>query len=143
MSNNLFKKSLEEILAEHNSNMPRKRPDDEEHRIQCDCVNWFHYQYPKYNLNLFAVPNGGRRDKVTAGKLKAEGVVAGVSDLILALRTYEYGALFIEMKTEKGKQSESQKIWQRKMEQDGYKYVVCHSFDEFKYEVEEYLKDII
>ena len=140
-----YKKSFEEILSLQNAGAfnERKHLDDEEHRIQCSCVNWFRYQYPRYSLNLFAVPNGGRRDKVTAGKLKAEGVVAGVSDLILALRTDEFGALFIEMKTEKGRQSESQKEWQRKIEQDGYKYVVCHSLEEFITEINNYIINII
>ena len=40
---------------------------------------WFNLKYPKLKGQLFAVPNGGRRDTVTGGKLKAEGVTAGVS----------------------------------------------------------------
>ena len=31
---------------------------------------------------LFAVPNGGGRSRIEAGIMKAEGVTAGVSDLI-------------------------------------------------------------
>ena len=58
---------------------------DAEHRLQCTCVRWFGYQYPELSALLFAVPNGGRRDPVTGARLKAEGVVAGVSDLILFL----------------------------------------------------------
>ena len=57
--------------------------NQEEHNIQCACVRWFNYQWPEYRGLLFAVPNGGARSKATAGKLKAEGVVAGVADLIL------------------------------------------------------------
>ena len=49
----------------------RKRPSDEEHRIQCTCVRWFSLQYPRLDGRLFAVPNGGRRDAVTAAKLRA------------------------------------------------------------------------
>ena len=91
----------------------RKRPSDEEHRIQCTCVRWFSLQYPQLDGRLFAVPNGGRRDAVTAAKLRAEGVVAGVADLILLKSNRDYGALLIEMKTTKGRQSESQKKWQK------------------------------
>ena len=64
------------------SNKVRKKPDDEEHRIQCECIRAFRYKYPNMNHNLFAVPNGGKRNKIIAGKMKAEGALAGVSDLI-------------------------------------------------------------
>lgn len=118
-----------------------RKPKDEEHRIQCACVRWFRLQYPQLNGRLFAVPNGGRRDVTTAAKLKAEGVIAGVSDLILLKSNHDYGALLIEMKTLKGRQRDSQKQWQNLVCADEeYKYVVCHSFDDFKREVDDYLK---
>jgi hypothetical protein len=56
---------------------PKRRPSkDDEHRIQCSCVQWFRLAYHHYHHSLFAVPNGGRRDKVTGARLKAEGVLA-------------------------------------------------------------------
>lgn len=116
----------------------RTRPKDEEHRIQCQCVRWFFLQYPKLRGRLFAVPNGGKRDVTTAAKLKAEGVVAGVADLILLVRNSKYGALLIEMKTRTGRQSESQKEWQ-KIVSDDYKYVVCRSVEDFINNVNLYL----
>jgi hypothetical protein len=112
---------------------------DEEHRIQAACVRWFRYQYPAHRNSLFAVPNGGRRDAATGARLKDEGVLPGVSDLILLKPTPEHHALLIEMKTAKGRQSPSQKQWQQYVERDKYKYVVCHSFDEFRETVEEYM----
>lgn len=112
---------------------------EEEHQIQCACVRWFRLQYPHFAHNLFAVPNGGRRDEVTAGKLKAEGVLAGVADLILLKSNAEFGALLIEMKTRTGRQRDTQKQWQKKIERDGYKYVICRSIDDFMREVNAYL----
>ena len=120
----------------------RKHHNDEEHRIQCACVHWFSLQYPKLKGRLFAVPNGGRRDEITGARLKAEGVVAGVADLILLKSNRDYGALLIEMKTRKGRQRETQKIWQNIVcADDEYKYVVCRSIDDFKREVDDYLKN--
>jgi len=126
---------------------PRKRPEDIEHEVQVQCVNWFkNLQHRKDAENLFAVPNGGWRNATTAGKLKAEGVTKGVADLILLKKNSQYGALLIEMKRPKrykqaeGTQSDDQIAWQAKMEKDGYKYVVCHSLDEFINEVENYLR---
>lgn len=50
--------------------------------------------------------------------------------------------LLIEMKTIKGRQSESQKKWQKTVcFNEEYKYVVCRSFDDFKREVDEYLRN--
>ncbi len=112
---------------------------NEEHNIQVACVRWFAYQYPEMKGLLFAVPNGGRRDRVTGAKLKAEGVVAGVSDLLLLVQSKGFGALCIEMKTEKGRQTDEQKAWQKAVERMGYRYVVCRSFDDFEREVKNYL----
>ena len=44
-----------------------------------------------------------------------------------------------QMKTSKGKQSPAQKVWQREMESRGYRYIVCHSFDEFREAIDDYL----
>ena len=134
-----FRKSFEEILAAQNATTPRRKPRDEEHQLQCACVKWFDMQYPEYRGLLFAVPNGGARSKATAGKLKAEGVVAGVADLILFMPMLHFG-LCIELKTQKGRQSEAQKAWQKKVERKNYKYIICRSFDEFKDEIERYLR---
>lgn len=139
------KKTFDELMAAYNKAATakhRKRPADEEHRLQCACVRWFAYQHPELQGRLFAVPNGGRRDAVTGAKLKAEGVTVGVSDLILLKSNSHYGALLIEMKTDTGRQSEGQKRWQNTVCAEGeYKYVVCRSVDDFRREVDEYLKD--
>lgn len=135
---------LDELRALANSGVSqRKRPSDIEHRLQCACVSWFRQQYPNMRHSLFAVPNGGRRDAVTGSKLKAEGVLSGVSDLILLQRTADYGALLIEMKTRTGRQAETQRRWQHAVEQDGYKYIVCRSLEDFMAQVNDYLKNII
>ena len=138
MSNN---RMTYQQLVEHQKRVkPRRHPDDEEHRIQCACVNWFRLQYPTHATALFAVPNGGRRDRVSGAKLKAEGVLPGVSDLILLVARGGYHALLIEMKTPKGKQSPAQKDWARDMAARGYLYVVCHSFDEFRKAIDDYMQ---
>ena len=96
-------------------------------------------QYPELKSLLFAVPNGGRRDELTGAKLKEEGATPGVSDLILLKSNKKYSTLCIEMKTKVGRQSESQKKWQKEVESVGNKYVVCRSIEEFMNEVNNYL----
>ncbi len=123
-------------------NKSRKKYRNDEHKLQVSMVNWFRLQYPSMRHNLFAVPNGGRRDASTGRRLKDEGVLAGVSDLILLKSNQHYGALLIETKTKKGTQRESQKEWESKITADGYKYVVVRSLDDFIKEVNDYLKDL-
>lgn len=130
---------IEEALARNEKR--RAHPKDWEHKIQVACVRWFRLQYPQYASLMFAVPNGGWRNETTAAKLKLEGVLPGVSDLILLLHRGESGALLIEMKTEKGRQSDAQKAWQKEVEAQGYKYVVCRSFEEFEKTVTAYVED--
>lgn len=111
----------------------------DEHNTQVACVNWFRYQYPNIAKVLFAVPNGGRRDRVTGAKLKAEGAMAGVADMVLLYPTALYHALCIEFKTKTGRQSDSQKQFAEAVKQFGNAYVIVRSFDEFVSIVEQYL----
>lgn len=108
--------------------------------IQQNCVKWFRLQYPKLARLLFAVPNGGARRPIEGKIMKAEGTLAGVSDLILLYPSKGFHALCIEMKTEKGRQQPSQKLFQRAVEEMGYKYVICRSFEDFLGEIRGYLR---
>ena len=54
-------------------------------------------RYPELAL-LYAIPNGGQRNRVVAAKLKAEGVQAGVPDLCLPVARGPYHGLYLETK---------------------------------------------
>lgn len=112
-----------------------------ESKLQQACVRYFRLAYPEYSYMLFAVPNGGSRNAVEARILKAEGVVAGVADLILLVPRSGYGSLCIEMKIGKNTQTDNQKLWQQETEKVGNRYVVVRKFEEFKLAVECYLKE--
>lgn len=113
---------------------------NEESRIQRACVIWMRIQWPQYYPVFFSVPNGGNRDAVTGAIMKAEGAKAGVCDLILLTAKKGYSSLCIEMKKPKGRQSEAQKVFQEEAEKHGNRYVICHSLDEFKKEINDYLR---
>lgn len=66
-----------------------------EHEEQREFVKWFRQTWPE--VLIHAIPNGGARSKATAGRLKAEGVVAGMPDLFIPA-----WLLWIEMKRTKG-----------------------------------------
>lgn len=78
---------------------------------------------------IFSVPNGGSRNIIEAKLLKATGVMAGVSDLILIIKNKIF---FIELKAEKGIQSEVQKKFQQKVEFLGFEYLVFNSLEKYK-----------
>jgi hypothetical protein len=111
-----------------------------ESQIQKKCVEWFRKNYPAIERGFGSFANGGKRNAWTAKILKDEGLRAGFPDLILLLPHGGYASLCIEMKKPGGKQSEEQMEFERYAKKTMNKYVVCHSFDEFVKEVEEYLK---
>ena len=61
-------------------------------------------------------------------QLKAMGLVAGVSDMTYLSKS---GPIFLEFKTETGKQTTKQKEWQSTVEAAGYRYVIIRSFADF------------
>lgn len=108
-----------------------------EHRLQCACVRWLRLQYP--NVLCFAIPNGGARSALTGAMLKAEGVVAGVPDLMIAVPKGEHAGLFVEMKVKPNRPSKEQVQVIKRLGDSGYKVAVCYSFDEFVNVVDDYL----
>ena len=75
-----------------------------EHEEQRNFVKWFRAGYPR--VLIFAVPNAGQRDHNAASWMRAEGLVAGVPDLIVP----EW-KLAIEMKRIKGSTISEEQYW--------------------------------
>ena len=74
-----------------------KLPVPTEAQEQMTLFSWAAMQsgkYPELNL-LYHVPNGGSRHKAEAGRLRAEGVKAGVPDLCLPVARGQYHGLYI------------------------------------------------
>ncbi|GHT09091.1 hypothetical protein FACS189426_06450 [Bacteroidia bacterium] len=111
-----------------------------EDNLQISCIRWFDYQYPKIKMLLHHSPNGGKRQIREAARFKQMGVRAGFPDVILLIGNGQFNALCIEFKTEKGRQTELQKEWQKEAEKNGNKYVICRSIDNFIHEIKNYLK---
>lgn len=113
----------------------------EESKMQIECVRWFRMQY-KREL-LFAVPNGSKlsgdskEQIIRRGILKAEGLLSGVSDLVLV---HDDGVAFLEAKTEKGTQSDTQRLFEAMVKAMGFTYLIFRNFDEFKNIVTQLIK---
>ena len=113
-----------------------------ESKIQASCVAWMHNTYPEYRGLYFAVQNENSRadsNASTGAIRRAVGVVSGVSDTILLIPRGKWNALCVEFKTEVGRQSDTQRLWQSKVEAQGFRYEVVRSLDEFKKLIVEYL----
>lgn len=95
--------------------------------------------YPELSL-MFAIPNGGERNKIVAGNLKAEGVKAGVLDIFVPVARGGFHGLFIEMKVKPNKPTTEQKEFQSAVELQGYATSVCYSWVEAAMCIERYMK---
>lgn len=88
---------------------------------------------------MYAIPNGGERNVAVAGRLKAEGVKSGVSDVCLPIARGGYHGLYIEMKKPGGKESEQQKEFGVFLWTQGYKYVMCDHWEKARNCILEYM----
>lgn len=89
---------------------------------------------------IFAVPNGGSRNKLEAINLKRQGVKPGVSDVILLIPKGGFASLCMEFKTKTGRQSKEQKEFQKQAQMCGSRYVIVRSVKEAIEKMREYLK---
>ena len=125
--------------------------DPHESEEQSTLFEWAGYmsatgKYPELKW-LFHVPNGGKRDKVTAAKSKfseaefmAAGVKPGAPDIFLDCPRGAYHGLRIELKIKGGRLSENQAEWIRYYQEQCYAAVVCYGADEAIAVIEKYLR---
>lgn len=99
-----------------------------ESRLQSDCFLWHWNTLPNERGRLFMVHNNPK-NAIDGNRLKAQGMVAGVSDMIY-LRD-GLPPLCIEFKLPDGKQQSVQKQWQQVAESTGAKYVIIRSLEDF------------
>lgn len=124
--------------------MQAKATHNSESIEQISLMHWAVFmknRYPELEL-LYHVPNGGKRDRTTAAKLKAEGVKAGVPDLVLPVGRGGYLGLYIEMKVGKNKTTENQEYWLKKLTEQGYRTAVCYGWEEASAVLEDYLSQM-
>jgi hypothetical protein len=78
---------------------------------------------------LYAIPNGGKRDKITAAKLKAEGVKPGIPDLHWPVSNDCFKTLYIEMKDMKGRPSPEQIDVINRLRSEGHFVGICRGWE--------------
>jgi hypothetical protein len=117
-------------------------PKPSEHEIQVAFFEWWEVFAPTVRVDprlCFAIPNGGHRFKAVAGKLKAEGVKAGVSDVFLMVPKGEFHGMILEFKAHDGRVSEPQEEFLLATRREGYNALVAWSLDDAMRFVRTYL----
>ena len=95
---------------------------------------------------MHAIANGGSRGdtdlsrKIEGGKMKAEGVKKGVSDICLPYNCGGNCGLYIEMKVGKNKPSPEQVEFGEFVKSQCYQFHVCYSWQEAVVVLKQYLK---
>jgi hypothetical protein len=113
-----------------------------EEQIQQAVMDWARaVQGQKRELRWLHHPaNGGKRSKAVAGKMWAAGVRAGVADLHLPVARSGFHSLWIELKTETGRQTQEQKEFEAFVTAEGNAYWLARSSTEAIYVIEAYLE---
>lgn len=113
-----------------------------ESQLQRACVKWFTLQFPDIRPLFFAVGNGGKRNRIEAAIMKGEGVTAGVADMLLLYPNNRFHGLCIEFKTATGRQTDSQRTFQRLVTKAGYHYIVIRDIESFIAEIKDYIFNV-
>ena len=107
-----------------------------ESNIQSEIYKWYNNNYCLKHHNprniIFSVPNGSNRSIQEAIMLKATGLLAGVSDLILV---HNGKVIFVEVKQPNKKQQPNQIDFEQRVIAHGLNYFVVTSLDEFIFAV--------
>lgn len=109
--------------------LPAKAWPATEHELQKHLIQRAQLHLGNYPelARLHAIPNGGGRSKAEAGRLKAEGVKPGVSDLCLPVpNTAGKHGLYLELKKRGGTPSADQWDWLTYFHRAGYTALLCN-----------------
>lgn len=117
--------------------------------IQSEFHLWLWNTRPETRYLAFAIPNGGKRDKIEAARLKAQGVVAGIPDYFISIPGVgadglRKNGLYIEFKTPQANMNtqhvKSQFEVHDKLMAQNYDVLVCDSSEVAKEYVVRYLE---
>ncbi|QHF50055.1 VRR-NUC domain-containing protein [Pseudomonas sp. S49] len=121
----------------------RAKPVDREGLEQAALMRELELCYPAVFDLIYHVPNGGHRVKAVAAKLKAQGVKAGIPDLVLSMARGGYFGLYIEFKATPPNDaavSANQQERLRKLNDQGYLAIVCRGHFDAMEQIRAYLR---
>ena len=114
---------------------------NQESRIQQSLMQWAAYasgSNPELGL-LYSIPNGANTTIQNRKRLVCEGLKAGMPDLCLPVQRGDFSALYIELKTPKGRLSKVQEERIESLQTYGNMVVVCRGLEETIESINKYL----
>lgn len=97
-----------------------------ETRLQMALINHLRLLAPR-NILYMAIPNEGSRSPKTGARMKAMGMLPGAPDLLFIIDGKAHG---LELKADKGRQSDTQRLVERAWEAAGGVYALAKGMDE-------------
>lgn len=85
-------------------------------------------EYPELAL-LYSIPNESKRSVSQGRRLRETGMRKGFPDLCLPVARGRFGALYIELKAERGRVRPEQKLWLAELEEAGNLAVVAWGWE--------------
>jgi hypothetical protein len=98
-----------------------------ESQLQSNAFLTIWNQKPQLRGRLFAI-NQNSHNRIKGALNRSMGVISGVADMCYIIKG---GVVWIEWKTEDGRQSKEQKSFQSLVESFGHEYFIVRSYVEF------------
>lgn len=114
-----------------------------EHQEQAALIGWARY-HPICNHYLRVIRQEAKRTYAQANFVQRQGIVAGVSDMLLAYPSNGKHGMWIELKRCQPARSnitDSQKIWLERMKNVGYEAVVAYGWEDARDKILNYLTE--
>jgi hypothetical protein len=111
----------------------------EEQNLQTACVKWLELQYPK--IKRIQSSTDHKTTLIQGALKKRMGYQKGTPDLQILVANHSYHALFVEFKTEKGKQTIEQKDFEKYCNENDYCYLICRNVEGFIQFVKSYINN--
>lgn len=123
-----------EIISRSGGSIKPLKRKTEEEDLHRECIALVALMRSKHPILrwLHHSPNGGKRSRGEAGKMKAMGTKPGFPDLVLPRRCGQWAGLAIELKSRTGRVSADQQEWLEAFREDGYLVAVCRRLEEFE-----------
>jgi len=97
--------------------------------LQAQIVAWYSLEYGKKHDKCLFHCNNKAKNAIEGNKMKGMGVKTGVTDLILVVNEK---VIFVELKTDIGKQGKEQKIFETQVKSLNQIYIIVRTLEEFK-----------
>lgn len=91
-------------------------------------------------IPIYHIANEGKRTRYTGDLLKRMGMRVGFPDLCVPVAKGKYHGFYIEMKSHKGKPTNEQISWLKRLKEQGYATAICYGSQEAITIIEKYMK---